>query len=581
MKITFFMIASLFCAQTFFAAPKSGPVGSPDAIKGGQLNLHTSSFPKSFNYLVNNSSDASEVFGLVYDSLMEVHPNTLEFMPLLAKSWKISSGKKVFTIYLDPDAKWSDGKPVTADDVKFTYDTIMNTSNMTSVQRLSLVRFQPPVIVDRYTIRFTAKTVHYNNLVTVASMSILPKHLFEGKDFNKAFNMSLPAGSGPYALSEVKEGRYYVLKRNKNYWADKLPNHQGTYNFDTIKFKVIRDDSVAYEAFKKGDFDMYTGVSAKRWVNETDSEKFKNNWIVKHKIYNHHPEGFAGIALNMRKAPFNDLRVRKAVALLLDRKTLLNKIMFDQYKPLNSYWPSLYGPGDVSNPPMEFEPGQAKKLLKAAGFTKLDSEGYLMNKSGKRLEFSLLYTSPELEKHYTFYADTLKKAGVYVKLELLSWATLLKKIEEFKFEAVSIAWSSGLFEDPEQLWHSKHSEEPGGSDLPGYKNPEVDRMIDSLPPIFNTEERNRIIRKIDRLIYRDVPYVLFWYAGYTRLLYKNQYGHPKTYFSKYGTSGDVLTYWWFDPEKKKALDEAEKNRKPLSPEKTDLYYDKLAAGQGD
>lgn len=581
LRIYIFAVAALFFFQAASARMNSGPFGSPKAVRGGQLNLHTSSFPKSFNYLVNNSSDASEVYGLVYDTLLEVHPVTLEFMPLLAKSWKISTDKKVFTFSIDPDAKWADGKPVTAEDVKFTYDTIMNPSNLTSVPRLSMARFQPPVIVDANTVRFIAKTVHYNNLVGLASLYIIPKHLYAGKDFNKAFNMNLPSGSGPYQLSDVKEGRYYILKRRSDYWADKLPNHRGTYNFDSIKYKVIRDDSVAFEAFKKGDFDIFTDISAKRWMTETDGDKFKNNWVVKQKIYNHYPTGFSGIALNMRKAPFNDLRVRKALFMLLDRKTLLDKIMFNQYEPLNSYWPSLYASGETPNPPVAFNPEKAKNLLKDAGYGKLDREGYLVNAKGQRLEFSLLYSSEAFEKHLTFYADSLKQAGVKVKLELLSWATLLKKIEEFKFDAVTIGWSASLFEDPEQLWHSKHAEEPGGSDLPGYRNRNVDRIIDSLPPIFDAQKRNAIIRSMDRIIYRETPYILFWNASYQRLFYRNEFSHPATYLSKYGSTGDILTYWWFDSEKQKKLADAEKNRSALPAEKAEVYYDKLSAGQGN
>ena len=146
---------------------------------------------------------------------MEMHPITLEYMPLIAKSWEISDDKKVFTIKIDPRAKWADGKPITSVDVKFTYDTIMNPKNLTSVMRLYYCRLNPPEIIDKYTIKFTANTVHFKNLEMIAGFNVLPKHLFEGKDFNKVFNMELPPGSGPYILTEVKEGRYYTLTRRK------------------------------------------------------------------------------------------------------------------------------------------------------------------------------------------------------------------------------------------------------------------------------------------------------------------------------------------------------------------------------
>ena len=250
----------------------------------------------------------------------------------------------------------------------------MNPKNLTSVQRMLMERFGPPEIIDQYTIKFTAKTVHFNNLLTLATLNVLPEHLFKGKDFNKDFNMSLPPGSGPYILSEVKEGRYYTLTRRKNYWADQLPQHRD-YNFATIKTKVM-DENVAFEAFKKGEFDIYDEISAKRWVTETNSERFQKNWLMKQKVYNYAPKGFQGLVFNMRRPIFKDIKVREALCYLLDRKTLIEKIMFNEYSPLTSYWPSLYGSNEESNPLIEYNPAKAKELLRAAGYTRLDQDGY-------------------------------------------------------------------------------------------------------------------------------------------------------------------------------------------------------------
>ncbi len=570
--LVLFLVGTILTFTLQAAAPKSQPFGDPKAKRGGELILHTSEFPKSFNYYVNNASDAAMVFGLVYDTLLEIHPTTLEFQPLIVKSWKISKDKKVFTLKIDPRAKWADGKPITAADIKFTYDVIMDPNNLTSVQRMMLDRFKPPVVIDKSTVEFTAKTIHYNNFVTLASFNPLPKHLFSGKDFNKAFNMELPPGSGPYTLSEVKEGRYFVLKRRKDYWADQLPSHRGMYNFNTIKIKVM-DQSTAFEAFKKGDFDIYDEITAKRWVTETDSTPFQKNWIIKRKVFNYAPQGFQGLAFNMRKPLFQDIKVREAISHLLDRDYLLEKIMYSQYQPLISYWPSLYG-GAKANELINYDPAKAKQLLKKAGYDRLDNDGYLINRKVKRSEYTLSYAGESFERHMTYFAETCKQAGVKVNLQLLSWATLLKKLEEYDFDTLAMAWSATLFEDPEQLWHSKHASEPGGSNLPGYKNKEVDKLIDSLPPIFDAAKRIRIIKQIDHIIYKDYPYVLFWGANYSRVFYKNIFGMPKTVFSKY-SSGDVISYWWYDSAKMKRYKEALKKNKALPKEPVEVYYDRI------
>ncbi|MGE5583701.1 MAG: extracellular solute-binding protein [Bacillota bacterium] len=570
--LIFLTVLACFTLAINAQTPKSEPFGDPRAVRGGQLNLHTSEFPKSFNAFTTNTADATAVFNLVYDTLMELHPTTIKYQPLIAKSWEISADKKTFTFKIDPRAKWADGKGVTADDVKFSYDVIMNPKNMTSVLRLYFSRFNEPVVLDKYTIKFTAKTVHFKNLEMLSGLNILPKHLFAGKDFNKAFNMSLPAGSGPYVLSEVKEGRYFVLTRRKDYWADQLPHHRGMYNFNKIKYKVM-DENVAFEAFKKGEYDIYDEITAKRWVTESNSEKFRKNWIIKQKIYNYAPKSFAGLAINMRLPVFQDLRVRQALFYLLDRRTLIEKLMYNQYKPLNSYWPSLYGSQETANPLVDYNPAKAKELLKEAGYTRLDKEGYLINQNGERLEFTISYAGESWEKNLTLYVETCKQAGVKVNLELLSWATLIKRQEEFKFDMVLAGWTGVLFDDPEQLWHSKHAAEVGSSNLSGYKNPAVDKLIDSLPPIFDPARRNQIIKQIDHLVYKDIPYILLWDSNYTRIFYKNVFGMPKTVFSKYST-GDVISYWWFDPSKQNRYKQAVSKNKPLPAEPVEVFYDK-------
>jgi microcin C transport system substrate-binding protein len=547
------------------------PVGDPHAIRGGELNLQTSDFPKSFNYFVNTAVDTAAVFGLVYDNLMSLNYNTLEFEPLIAKSITVSADKKLFTVKIDPRAKWADGKPITAKDLLFTYDVIMNPKNLTSVQRMSYIRFNRPKVIDKYTIEFLAKTVHYHNFVAVAEFTPLPEHLFAGKDFNKAFNMSLPAGSGPYVLSEVKEGRYFVLTRRKNYWADQLPSRRGMYNFDRVKYKVIRDENVAFEAFKKGDFDTFSVSTGKRWATDTHSERFQKNWIIRQKIYNYTPRIFGGLALNLRRPIFKDLRVRQALNHLLDRKTIIEKLEYNQFIPTTSYFPTLYGPKQA-NPVINYDPVLAKKLLTEAGYTRLDKEGYLLNSQGERLEFTLTYPLEDYEKYYTQFASDCRKVGVKVNLELVSWATMIKRMDEYKFDTVSIFWNDELFsEGEEQLWHSKHVDEVGGSNLCGYKNPEVDRLIDSMAPIFDVNQRNEITKKIDRILYRDMPYILFWSNDSVWILYKNVFGMPKTVFPKYSTG--IVSYWWFDPQKVKRYQEALKKNQALPGVPTEVYYD--------
>lgn len=554
------------------AASPVVPTGDPHALKGGQISIVMTDFPKSFNYYVNPSSDAGLVYGFLYESLAELDPKTLEYQPLLAESWTISADKKVFTFKMNPKAHWADGSPVTAQDVKFTYDTIMNPKNLTSGARISMSRFDAPKVIDDQTISFTAKTVHFQNFIALASLTILPKRLFAGKDFNKDFNMSLPPGSGPYTLSEVKEGRYYTLSRRKNYWGENMPLHVGTNNFDRIKVRIITNEEMAFEAFKKGEFDLFVENMAKRWVKETSGGNFKMNWIVKRKIFNYAPQGFQGLVFNMRKPFFKDVRVRKAICMLQDRKMLLEKLMYNQYEPLNSYWPSI-SIGSNTNPEINYDPEAAKKLLAEAGYNRVDSDGFLINTAGQRAEFTIDYTSESWERHLTVIKEDCAKAGVKVDLELISWATLLKRSEQYNFDSTVMAWSGDLFPDPEGQWHSKHVNEPGGANYAGYQNPEVDKLIDSMAGDFNARHREETIKKIDAIIYKEYPYALQWGANYNRVYYWNKFGMPKTFYSPISDWSGVLSYWWYNPAQDRKLKEAKAHNKPLPAEEVNVYYD--------
>ncbi len=569
------MLAPLSCAA--FS-------GDPDAVRGGTLVVNKSEFPESFNLYVNPSVDASDVFYLVYDTLLDIDPDTLEFEPLIAKSWTISADKKNYTFMLDRRARWSDGEPLTARDVKFTYDVIMDTGNRTSIQRIFFSRFEEPVIRDDYTVEFRARFVHYLNFANLAEMNILPMHVYKGKDFNKSFNMELPCSSGPYSLAEVNGTRSYVLSRSRNYWGEHLPNRYHMFNFDRIEYKIIRDNNVSFEAFKRGDFDVYTSagprqITPKRWFTETDGEKFKKNWVVKQKIYNHFPRGFRGLALNMRIPLFADIRIRRALAMLLDRKTIIDKLMYGFETPINSYWPSL-----SENPPIPYDPAGAKQLLILAGYDKLDSGGYLVDKNGRRLEFTILARQDDEDsvKCLTLYIQSCRQAGVKIDLELTSWATLIKKIDEYKFDAVNIGLAFSIFDDPEQTWHSKHADELVGGNLPGYKNPRVDRLIDSLAGNFSIEARNDVLKAMDRIIYPGVPYILFWDYDFYPVFYKNEFGKPKTVVSKIGKfyyfniDMQIISYWWYDPVKAKMLRDAERSGTALPGEPVEVRYDDLA-----
>lgn len=549
------------------------PVASQDAKKGGAFKVYSHQYPKSLNYYLELFSTTAEIFRLMFEPLAVYHPTKLTLLPKLARSWEVSADKMTFTFFIDQNAKWSDGKPVTAHDVLFTYQTLMNPQNNTPIFRIGLSRFEEPKVIDDYTIQFKAKEVHWNNFDEVAAqLFILPKHEMEGKDFNK-INDAFPVVSGPYMLAEAKPGRYVKMRRRGDYWGRAYPFNKGRHNFDEIFFKVYNEEPIALQAMMKGDIDLFPVYKAATWINEAKGEKIDNFWIVKQKIFNEKPIGFQGWAMNTRKPPFDDVRVRKAIAHLVNRKEMIAKLAYNEYDPTDSYYPDFYlGENAKKNPnqPVNFEPETARQLLKEAGY-KPNSKGVL-EKDGKELEIVVLERDKGTEKYFTTFMEVAKEIGVKVKIENTDLAGWSARMDKFDFMLTWCAWGGGIFKDPEPMWHSKYADQEMQHNYPGLKIKEVDELIEKQKTIFDVEKRHAIVKQIDQIIYKQYPYVLLWHLPSTRLLYWNKFGMPKNPLGRYGGESFATDYWWYDAQKHAELEKAMKDKRSLPPVEKEIRW---------
>ncbi|MBW2513900.1 MAG: ABC transporter substrate-binding protein [Deltaproteobacteria bacterium] len=550
------------------------PIASSDAVVGGEIAIFAGQTPKSLNYYLDNNSFTVEVFGAMFETLLGMHPISLEYEPGLAETWTISDDKKTFVFSIHKNARWSDGRPITAHDVKWTFDAILDPKNLTGPHKVSLERFSSPTILDDHTLRFQAKDVHWMNLGAVGGFHILPKHVFEGKDFNK-INFEFPVVSGPYKIGLINEGIFLTLERREDWWNTHALRSQGMGNFKTMKFRFYAERENAFEAFKKGQFDLFPVYTSRLWVNETKGEKFLNDWIVKQKIYNQNPIGFQGFAMNMRKPPFDDIRVRIAMAHLLDRPKMNSTLMYSQYFLHRSYFEDLYDKNHpCPNQLIEFDKTRARDLLKQAGWTVNPATGFL-EKNNQTFSFKFLTRQASTDTFLAIYAEDLKDVGIELIIDRKDWAAWAKDMDEFNYEMTWAAWGSGVFKNPESMWSSKEAERKSGNNITGFKNSQVDALIEKQKSIFDVQQRNAIYRQIDRIIYDAHPYVLLWNINYTRLLYWNKFGTPATVLSKYGDESSAYWYWWFDKDSEADLADAMRLGLPLPPKEPSVFFDEM------
>ncbi len=573
--LTAISISGVCSAEQF---PKAGwkdrpdPLASPLAVQGGEIVVFGGQYPKSLNYYLDNNVLSAEVFGVMYETLLTINPITIEYEPGIAERWSISDDKKTFTFHLDPKARWSDGRPITAEDVKYTYDAVMDPKNLTGPHKISMERFHPPRVIDPKTIVFTAKTVHWKNMLAIGGFNVLPKHAFENKDFNKV-NFEFPVLSGPYRPGPMEEGIHIKLNRRSDWWQKDRLRYRNRFNFDTVTFKFFAERENAFQAFKKGKIDLFPVYTSRIWIQETSGADFFNNYIIKQKIHNQQPVGFQGFAMNLRRFPFEDTRVRKAMALLLNRSEMNRTLMYNQYFLHRSYFEDLYTEENpCPNPLIEPDKETARKLLADAGWQVNSATGYL-EKDGRRFSFKFLTRDASSEKFLSIYAEDLKDMGIELVIDKKDWASWARDMDEFNYQMTWAAWSSGIFKDPESMWLSEEADRSGGTNITGFKNDVVDGMIEKQKTIFDIEKRNDIYREMDQILFNAYPYVLLWNIDYIRLLYWNKFGTPPTVLSKYGAENSALWYWWSDPDAAAALSDSMTNQLPLAPRETTIRFD--------
>ena len=567
-------VVSAIRADTTYPRPewieKPDPIASPYAEKGGILRFSASQSPKSLNYYIDSNSYTHMMFSMMYETLLGADPLTLSETPRLARRWTISDDQLKYTFEIDPLAKWSDGKAVTAADVKWTFDTVMDPKNPTGPHKVILGKFDSPEIIDSHTIRFKAKEVHWMNLVALSGFEIMPKHAYESSDFTK-LDFRNPVVSGPYTVDRIKEQVETRMKRRDDWWAANRKSNLNTSNFDYISFRYFTDQENAFEAFKKGYVDVHAVYTARLWMKESTGNKFTRNWIVRQRIQNHNPVGYQGFALNARKFPFDDVRVRKALAHLVDRETMNRTMMFNAYFLHRSFYEDLYQGRTCPNTFYEFNIEKAKQLLKEAGFKLNPKTGYL-EKNGKELAFEFLMRSSSSEKFLVLLNNSLKEVGIKMTLTRKDMAAWVRDMDAYNFNATWAAWGAGTYRDPEQTWLSTEADRPSSNNYTGFKNAEVDALIEAQKTNFNLEERNEICRRIDKILMDEVPYVLLWNINTTRLFYWNKFGTPKTVLSKFGDERSLIGYWWFDKESTEELNTAmqEEESLPAKPELIDF-----------
>jgi microcin C transport system substrate-binding protein len=569
-------------------------IGDPNAVKGGVLRDYIASFPGTLRMLGPewNTSTNYEISQLVYEQLLTLHPTTLAYVPMLATHWQISPDKRTFRFRLDPNARFSDGTPVTAEDVIASWKFHTDKSMQDLYFYTEYMNLEQPVAESKYIVRMRAKSNQWMNFLRAATLRIFPAHVLknlDGPTYLRDYNFKLMPGTGPYTVTDadIKKGTSISIRRRKDYWAEKYRSNIGQYNFDELRSTVVRDQNLAFEMFKKGDLDHYYVNISQQWVQQLNTPPFERGLIVKRKVFNNYPQTTQFLAFNTRRAPWDDLRVRKAFALLLNRQQLIETLFFKEYTPLNSFFPGTEYE-NPNNPNTPYDPQQALALLAEAGWKDRDAQGRL-TKNGQPLQIELLYDDKGHERWLTIYQNDLRKVGITMNLRLVSPETQFKMQMQRQFELVFGAWGVGsVFPNPRPEYHSSTADVQNTNNISGFKNKRVDEICDQYDVEFDAAKRVAMIRELDGILTSQYHYILEWSLPAQRFAYWNRFGMPQGTFSRVGDFSGSLApgipqVWWVDPAKAQRLDQAQRDSsiKLETPPVDDRYWEEYGKTQSN
>jgi len=485
----------------------------PDYAAGDWLVTTFSTGLKTLTPLVSTDAYASDVQSYVFETLLRRDLDTLEWRGLLAEDWSVSDDGMRIAFTLRRGVTFSDGEPLTAKDVAFTFEFIMTEAIAAPRYRAYLSKVASVTALDDYHVEFVFAEPYFNSLTLAGGMEILPEHFYRRfLDNPRLFNESrgLLLGSGPYRLSDPEswtpdQGRV-ELERNPRYWGPVDPS------FDRIVWRIIENDSARLTTFRNGDIDLYT-AQPREYQQLLDDKALRAR--THHFEYMSPSAGYSYVAWNQlrngKPTVFADRRVRQAMSHLTDVQRLINDLLLGHGERMSSPFNPQSPQHDSGIQPVSYNLEQARALLHEAGFEDRDSDGVLEGPDGKPFEFELTFFqgSEDTRRIALFLRDLYARAGIVAKPQPTEWSVMLERMQRKDLDAIMLGWTSGIETDLYQMFHSSQTGDNGDNFI-SYRNPELDRLIEQARAEVAEDKRMALWHQAERVIVEDQPYTFLY-----------------------------------------------------------------------
>ena len=553
---------------------------NPDAPKGGTLRQWVQGTYDSFNAFATRGVAAAGASAL-YDTLMTGSEDEIEvYYGLIAQKVEYASDYSWITFFINPKAEAQDGSPITADDVVFSFNKFFNEGVPQFKQYYAGVA--KVEALDKLRVKFTLKEGNKALLISLGQLNVLPKKYWESRKFGEP-STEVPLGTSAFTVKDYKMGQYVVYQRMPSYWGYDLPVNRGQMNFELQRYDYYRDETVAFEAFKAGEFDLYQENIAKNWATMYTGRNFDNGAIVKEEIPHQIPQGMQAFVFNIQRPVFKDRRVRQALNYAMDFEWMNKNLFYNQYTRLRSYFTNtkyeargLPGPDELKYldplkgripaevftkeyaPPVTDGSGeirdqvrQALDLLKQAGWEIRDQK--LVNvKTGEPFTFELLLYSASMQRVAVPVQQNLARMGITMTIRQVDTSQYTNRLRNRDYDMIAEGYGANFYPstDLKIVWRSNYIDSTYNQ--AGVQDPAVDRLIDEIDA--NQENPDALLalgKALDRVLTWNFYVIPQWYLSKFRVAYWNKFSRPDVR-PKY-TLG--LGAWWLDPAKESRLPE--------------------------
>lgn len=461
--------------------------------------------------LVPSDAYQNRIEGYVLESLIVRDPETLEWLPWIARDWQVSEDGLTYTFDLREDVVFADGEPLTSEDVVFTYELITNPDINAPQLQSYYAKVSDVRAVGPHRVIFEMSEPYFMSLSISGGMRIMPKHWYE--KFSPEEYNTLPGllfGSGPYRLEGDPEtwqpdDQQIALVRNQRYWGPRPV-------FDRLVWKTIPDPTAEQVSFINGEVDRF-GVPPDQYDRLKDKPALKKQGELYR--FDSVASSYSYIGWNQRRdgepTIFADKRVRQAMTMLIHREEMIEQILSGLASVVTGPFPPASNQSNPDVEPWPHDPERAKTLLAEAGITDTDGDGVLEKPGGDDFVVTLVYPAqnPTYRQLALYYKDALAVGGVTLELRPTEWNTMLQRIDERDFDAITLAWSGGVQSDPKQIFHSD-SMDDGGHNFVSYRNEELDRLIDQARVTIDPKERQELWHRVHAILHEDQPYTFLY-----------------------------------------------------------------------